>query len=180
MHTVSIQQDYLESFFGRMRSGNGDNTNPSQEQFSANFRRTLVNRELTCSALSNCVDNLDILTVSSAQINQQHRSFEQDLIMVINEDQEREVLHDDESEEILFEESESAEETVNSLAESLGVANTAGCIEALIEKNKIFNCVYCLLIFEQNEKIGPRLFVQQKKVCCHAKAQWTFVKLATL
>lgn len=64
--TTSIQQDLLESFFGRMRSGNNNN-NPTVEQFYANFRRTVVNKELTSSTLANCIDKLDILTVSSGQ-----------------------------------------------------------------------------------------------------------------
>lgn len=83
LRTVSVQQDYLESFFGRMRAGNGNNTNPTEEQFNGNFRRTLINKELTCSALSNCVDKLDLLTVPSTQMKKQS-SANDDFVMVMN------------------------------------------------------------------------------------------------
>lgn len=162
LRTVGIQQDYLESFFGRMRSGNGNNTNPSQEQFDANLQKILLNRELTCSALSNCIDKLDILTVPSTQINRQ--PIEPEFIMVANERGENEV--DEEKEE--REEREESEEILSgeltiTMGERFGVANAAGCIEATIERSKKFDCGDCSTIFERNEKIDHNLFVKQKK-----------------
>lgn len=173
--TVSIQQDYLESFFGRMRSGNGSNTNPSQEQFSANFRKTLVNRELTCSALSNCIDKLDILTVSSGLSNQ--RSFGPDFSLIMNANNESEFNQDDENEEVelgLFNPSRNDDERDenafgdpenDSLTVILGLVNTAGSIEASINRSKKFECDQCSPIFEQNEK---NRFVSENETKCVA------------
>lgn len=64
--TTKILQDDIESFFGRLRSGNNNN-NPTVEQFCAKFSQTVVNKEFTSSTLSNCIDNLDILAVSCKQ-----------------------------------------------------------------------------------------------------------------
>lgn len=63
--TRLFNQDPLENFFGRIRSCLGSNDNPTTEQFCGSYRKVLVNAELTCSALSNCVDQLKILHVSS-------------------------------------------------------------------------------------------------------------------
>lgn len=63
--TQYLNQDPLENFFGRSRSCLGSNTNPTVEQFCAAYRKTLVNLELTCSSLSNCADQLNILKITS-------------------------------------------------------------------------------------------------------------------
>lgn len=63
--TRLLNQDPLENFFGRIRSCLGSNDNPTTEQFCAAYRKVLLNTELTCSSLSNCVDQLNILHVSS-------------------------------------------------------------------------------------------------------------------
>lgn len=63
--TRLLNQDPLENFFGRIRSCLGSNDNPTTEQFCSAYRKVLVNTELTCSSLSNCVDQLNILHVSS-------------------------------------------------------------------------------------------------------------------
>lgn len=158
--TTSIQQDYLESFFGRVRSSCGNNTNPSQEQFAANFRRTLVNRELTCSAFSNCIDKLDILTVSSSQLKAT-RTEEKEFIMVSHPD---DVLSQSDENEDEFLDQENAEEfVINSPAEHLSIANIAGTIEAMTQKNRKFNCNDCSCIFESNNKIDSSFFVKHKK-----------------
>lgn len=64
--TRRLNQDPLESFFGRIRTCClGSNNNPTVEQFCSAYRKTLVNSELTSSAFSNCVDRLSILQVPS-------------------------------------------------------------------------------------------------------------------
>lgn len=63
--TRSLNQDPLENLFGRIRSCLGSNDNPTTEQFCATYRKVLINTELTCSTLSNCADQLNILQVAS-------------------------------------------------------------------------------------------------------------------
>lgn len=63
--TFKMSQDPLESLFGRIRSLNGNNDNPNIEQFSSALRKLLVHNEIQSSDLSNCRDQLNILTISS-------------------------------------------------------------------------------------------------------------------
>lgn len=63
--TYSLGQDALESVFGRIRSKLGDNNNPTAEQFKANFRKILINREIRASNETNCRDKLNILQIPS-------------------------------------------------------------------------------------------------------------------
>lgn len=65
LNTFCFSQDPLESLFGRIRSLNGCNNNPNVQQFCAAFRKVTVNTEINCSSFSNCVDSLNILTISS-------------------------------------------------------------------------------------------------------------------
>lgn len=69
--TTDLQQDLLESFFGPMRSKGGNDTNPTQEQFIGNFRRIVLNKELTSSALSNC----DACFIKPSRSNQNRFKF---------------------------------------------------------------------------------------------------------
>lgn len=167
--TTGIQQDLLESFFGRMRSKGGDNTNPTQEQFIGNFRRILINKELTSSTLSNCVDKLEILHISSNQ--KCYIKSDLNFIMHINEpDSENRQNSEDEreeeqnSEEFALENNQ--EEQINSnasIAETLGIANLAGLIEASLQRNKKNSCDECATVFELNDKIDANIFIRNKK-----------------
>lgn len=172
IRVTRIQQDLVESFFGRMRSGNGSNSNPSQEQFVSNFHRTLMNQELACSALSNCIDKLEILQLSSSKKN--YNEVEQNFVMLGNmfenewDDDEDIDLSSDDMIEFLLEPNAEASSTqgpalVITPAEQMGIINVAGLIESLIEKNRKFNCNDCSTLFEINDKIDQHLFVKNKK-----------------
>lgn len=63
--TFRMSQDLLESLFGRIRSLNGCNDNPNVEQFCSALRRLFVHNEIISSDLSNCQDQLTILSISS-------------------------------------------------------------------------------------------------------------------
>lgn len=165
--TTKILQDDIESFFGRLRSGNNNN-NPTVEQFCAKFSQTVVNKELTSSTLSNCIDNLDILAVSCKQSanNLVPRSY----IMYANTD---ETLDEDDmnnwddlgdlegafNDELVL----SHDNNPKNMAEKLGVANVAGLIESRIQMNYKFDCDDCANIFEINEKVDQSIFVKNKK-----------------
>lgn len=168
IRTTAIQQDLLESFFGRMRSGNGYNTNPTQQQFCANFTRTLMNKELTSSTLSNCIDKLEILTVSSGAAKETSNHEEKNYIMISeNADvHEAEILDEFDDTTIGLE-----------IAEEMGISSTAGVIQANIERNHRFNCNDCAKIFEDNEKIDSAVFVKYKKNVLPCKSTYDLCKL---
>lgn len=160
--TTDLQQDLLESFFSRMRSKGGFNSNPTLEQFCGNFRRILLNKELTASALSNCVDKLEIMHVSSSQVSQ-HKP-DSNYLMQINVQEE----DDEECEPLLEEEEEvfiAANEEISEMkaSEILNAASLAGLIESAIQKSKRFSCEHCAMIFEMNIKIDSEYFVQNRK-----------------
>lgn len=163
--TTDLQQDLLESFFGRMRSKGGNNSNPTQEQFIGNFRQILLNNELTSSALSNCVDRLEILHISSGQKSTVESNS--NFIMQLNipnrpnvEDPEEGEKNDNETDLEM-----STEDQVNSntIADTLGVADLAGMIECSLQRNKKFSCVDCALAFELEDKIDAHIFIKNKK-----------------
>lgn len=162
INTTDLQQDLLESFFGRMRSRGGNNSNPTQEQFIGNFRRILLNRELTSSTLSNCIDKLQILHVSSGQISQV--KSDSNFIMQINERRGEDKTEDDQEEFVL--ENSQKEQIVSSAhvenTETLGVANLAGLIEASHHRNKKISCSDCATVFELNYKINADIFIKNK------------------
>lgn len=174
LRTTSIQQDLLESFFGRMRSGN--NNNPTVEQFSANFRRTVINTELTSSSLANCIDNLDILKISS-----QHTidpSAEKQ-IFVMTAKQALSIDNETEEEE-LPEDFAIPNHADSGIPADLGIANVAGIIESSIERNRKFNCEECSFIFEKNEKMDANLFIRNKKNVIPCKSTFDICKVSNV
>lgn len=167
--TSKVQQDVLESLFSRMRK-NGSNDNPTVEQFNANFHKTLINKELTSSTFANCIDDLDILTVSCE--DSKYHQVPRNYIMVSNirtDETETEEQEDPETEDVGLEEHNeerlepNPEQILEPSVDSLGIANVAGLIEATIEKNHRFNCVDCANVFEVNEKVDPSIFVKNSK-----------------
>lgn len=52
--TMSLSQDHLEIFFGRIRSLNGNNNNPTCQQFTSAYRRLLANTTVLYSKSGNC------------------------------------------------------------------------------------------------------------------------------
>lgn len=139
--TFHLSQDPLESFFGRIRSHCGYNSNPTVDHFKSAYRKILVNTEITSSHLSNCMDNLDIYTVSSA-------------IKTNNQNQ------NDTAESIVVEQINPNDILLPACKEA-----TIGKIASDIEKNiskANFKCSYCLNILSENDKVASDI-----NVCRH-------------
>lgn len=68
--TFKFSQDHLESFFGRIRSGPGNNDNPTVFEFNSLFKKIIVCNEIACSEKANCEDNINltIMEVSARPI----------------------------------------------------------------------------------------------------------------
>lgn len=167
--TTDLQQDLLESFFSRMRSKGGCNTNPTQEQFGGIFRKTVLNSELTSSALANCIDRLKIMHISSKQPEDQDEQ-QPNYIMNIQE------TDDDEGDDELagetcanIEMAETSDEEVNpsgKTIQALGIAQFAGSTEHIfdkMDKMKKKSCKHCATICEINEKIDADLWIKNSK-----------------
>lgn len=150
-----LNQDPLESFFGRCRSYSvlGNNTNPTVQQFCAAFRKILVNNEITSPAFANCRDTLDLLYVSSRRPNKSNliaatdnRIFPNQLNDSNNMD-ENDELHGpyDRDDETLYE-----------------IAYAAGCIDRKIQSSAEFKCSQCREIIPLNEKVQIKSFPKNK------------------
>lgn len=145
--TFKFSQDHLESLFGRIRSMNGYNDNPTVEQFCAAFRKIVVNNEITSSELSNCVDSLNILYVSSGrpklnstQSTPNDKKSEYEIFL-------DNIEHMEEKEEI-----ENCDYLLDDL-EKTSVAYTAGWIEKKIDSSDRYICVQCVNLFYENDKV---------------------------
>lgn len=57
IHVHWLGQDPLEIFFGKCRSLNGYNDNPTAQQFMAAFRKLLAFDAILCSRYSNCTEH---------------------------------------------------------------------------------------------------------------------------
>lgn len=172
--TTDVQQDLLESFFGRIRSKGGNNTNPTQEQFIGNFRQILLNKELTSSALSNCVDRLEILHISSNQKNalESDSNFIMQMNIPDGHNIEEETEEEENSAEFVLEISEEEQEKSNTIAQTLGLANLAGSIEVSLQRNKKFSCGDCATVFEIEDKIDANIYVKNKKTVLPCKSTY--------
>lgn len=68
--TFKLSQDFLETFFGAIRSRGGFNNNPSAKQFESAYKKLLIRNEVKSFENSNCLaDGIDILHVSSKREN---------------------------------------------------------------------------------------------------------------
>lgn len=168
--TFRFSQDPLESLFGRIRSLNGFNDNPTVQQFCAAIRKVSVNIGLRCSELANCKDSLDILTVPStnrdALSNEPSKQNEPDNNSDTGSDTVSESNEDyypkDQIDECKY---------VIDCPEDINVAHVAGIIEKKIENVGRFECEYCLHIFSDNDKIPTTLNFKKTKTPCQSTYQ---------
>jgi len=74
--TFKFSQDHLEIFFGCIRSHLGCNNNPTARQFTAAYKRLLVQNEIKASNSGNCqnTDAVPILNVDQSTVNRQQAS----------------------------------------------------------------------------------------------------------
>lgn len=158
-----LNQDPVESFFGRCRSYSvlGNNTNPTVQQFCAAFRKILVNNEITSPTFSNCRDQLDLLYVTSDRPNRislpsvshsrtaqnQHQQFNNTIEMESSETDE--VWNENDAISL-------DEQTLH------GIAYAAGCIDRKIESIAEFECTECQRIIPMNEKLQIQSFPKNK------------------
>lgn len=160
--TFKFSQDPLESLFGRIRSLNGYNDNPNEQQFCAAFRKVTVNTEINCSSLSNCIDSLNILTISSNKQKPTETGCSgvkfgvRDYLEYVEEHRGTTPIN-------------SCDSTFDSL-EDCSTAHVACMIERKIENCESsgrFSCDKCSEVFSTNEKIiiSATINPEKKKTC---------------
>lgn len=160
--TYHFSQDHVELFFCMCRSLNGFNDNPTEQQYSAAFRKLLVNNTMFTSEKANCRSFQiaskpfsDILTISSV-----HRAKTSNQINYDDDVNETELseLHEH------LNRIESLEGTgmIESLRD-ISIIHIANIIETKIKSTDNWKCDICEHVLEINERV--------KKACTTAKYQ---------
>lgn len=142
--TFRMSQDLLETLFGRLRSLNGNNDNPSVEQFSSALRKLLIHNEIVSSDLSNCSDQLKILTVSS------FKQKEGEICVDESNDQVGE------AEEIarFINDPFCANDYLQNVFEDSTIVRMANEIETKIKMVARFDCENCMDVLNNNQEIS--------------------------
>lgn len=145
-----LNQDPLEIFFGKNRSLNGHNDNPSIQQFQSSLRKLMVNDTICTSKTANCYDfNLaskpfsDVFFVSSrrAKINTVESDYDvtpeelDDLHIKLSEieDRERHIL-------------------IDPNLQNISMAHIANVIESRFSEPHRIKCEQCKNVFAENKK----------------------------
>lgn len=149
--TFYLSQDLLESFFGRIRSLNGNNDNPTASQFTSAFRKIMVHNEIRSSKLANCLDNLKMLTISSRRPK---NTNEDDIVRGL---------------QALNLETNQRESNINVQlntsdflydgCQDLTISRIAGAIEKKINDTR-YDCENCSSVVKENEKVAEFNFVE--------------------
>lgn len=148
--TFYLSQDPLESFYSRVRSQHGANDNPTIQQFKSAIRKLLFYNEISSTEFSNCEDNLNILTVSSAKpsrLTNHQPQFENDIFQF-----EGETHTQEDDDEFLANEALRIEEQMPHSREETTIAFFAGCVEKNIQSKRT-GCIHCRSAFDENGKI---------------------------
>lgn len=155
--TRKFSQDYLESFFGRIRSLLGSNDNPTVQQFCAAFRKAIVNNDIVSSEGANCRDvlRLNIFSVSARRSKSNVNGNE------LPENHE-------------LEETKTVSATAHTVDDNLdlndleiaSISHQAELIEAKILEQARFSCADCCGVFSQNDKVTHSFGSIQKHIPC--------------
>lgn len=141
--TYQLSQDSLECLFSRIRSLNGNCENPPVTMFQSALRKVLIHNEITSSHHSNCVDDANILSISSRQ---QHSN--KSLIFRVEVDQ----VQSEEDEEYFNSITLNESEFLMTLTEEATIARIASTFEEKISKSGRFKCE-CISVLHMNEKV---------------------------
>lgn len=138
--TFRMSQDLLESLFGRIRSLNGCNDNPSVEQFSSALRKLIVHNEIISSELSNCQDQLKILTISSLKKKS-------------NEGIPNNIIIDNERDRLIVEVF-CPNDVLLDFFQETSIVQTSEEIEKKIQNIARFQCESCMNVLNDHDKVS--------------------------
>lgn len=156
LSTFQLSQDPLESLFGRIRTLNGNNDNPTVSQFTSAFRKLLIYNEIKASTLANCADSLNILTVSSRR---SHHSNHQNKTFSFTSGLER-IEEDTELPKEL-----NANDFLLDCCEEITIAHIASSIENKILKCGRFKC-NCKDVLTNNDKVTDLSVSENELIPC--------------
>lgn len=145
--TFNLSQDPLESLFSRVRYLNGNNDNPTVEQFMSSIRKLMVQSEFTASENANCKDALNILHMPSTS-HKLPLDNSNDLNST-NYD-----VSDKQKEALERIQRFSPNDVMLDASSEATITFNAGIIEQKVQSVGRFNCNECKQVFSVNEKIS--------------------------
>lgn len=163
--TYRLSQDHLEMFFGKIRSMNGSNDNPTALQFLSAYRKLLFNADIQVSKYSNvrAIVSSNILTIPSFT---QRSTLEKDVVehsglcvsVATSLSPEQELT--EEWQEALEWEQISQSDYLTGGIIDCGIAFVANIIEKRLRCCKpLVRCDECQRVLDQNEKIDDETCV---------------------
>lgn len=154
----TMSQDHLECFFGKVRSLNRQNDNPTEQQFIAAYRKLLCISDIKTSNVANCQDVCyravvsNILNVASSKRTPTERNENSNFHEELDIANDR--LH------VYIEQIDKNDHLVESCNRA-SIVYAATKIEERL--NAIdFYCENCQKVFSDNEKVDDRLMISKK------------------
>lgn len=149
--TYSLLQDFIEMFFGRIRSSNGHNNNPNIQQFKGAYRKLLCNIKIAAPSHGNCRIFGEILpdghkysnvfTVTSRRTQASFQSIEEQY------DQQSGMILED-----MFKiDAMKIADPLLGATTNFSIAFLASQIEELLLSMQ-FDCEECANVFDENER----------------------------
>lgn len=170
--TYRISQDHLEMLFGRIRSMNGCNDNPTSIQFKSAMRKLLHKCDIRISSSSNvaaigCSSNVLTVTSRRAQLYDDLGGY---VTNPTNGDEgdDDAVGSDDELHGL-----EELERSVHvtELPRIASIVFVANLIESKLLSNDNIACEFCVRTFIENEKVDSHLCIARGKSPCRSTFQ---------
>lgn len=149
--TMSLSQDHLEIFFGRIRTKGGSNNNPTCTQFKAAYRTLLGNTTLLYSRSGNVQASCS-LTIYNPYSNISYISARNEKFPIHKRD---DVTSNDVDNLLLELTNIEALESTQRLTDlgNYSISHYANIIEKRILTSNNFNCCLCRTVFDENQKL---------------------------
>lgn len=168
LNTYNMSQDPLELLFGRIRTLNGNNDNPTVNQFTSAFRKIQIKNEITASKLANCEDKLRILTVSSRrqlQCMKENINFDATKATPAELEEFEQLEINEEELEDAFENSLNTNDFLLDCGEEASIARIGGFVETNILEIGRFECD-CKHVLLRNEKVNEFTLTANNSIPC--------------
>lgn len=185
--THRMSQDHLEMYFGKIRSMNGFNNNPTCEQFNSAVRKLLASNSILISKYANCsdlgltMDQTPYSNIGSVSSRRQKTSS----TSVTNEYFEEGDVESLLQQLAVIQELSLEASKDNIDMEDFTVAHIAGIIETKIINSSRFKCDHCKTLLANDAKIQSAFQQNTMRKPCQntfeiCKATNHFVKLELL
>lgn len=168
LNTYRLSQDHLEMTFGRIRSMNGCNDNPTSIQFQSALRKLLHKCDIRISSSSNvaiigCASNVLTVTSRRAQLYDDLGAYLPDQTTDVQD-----VVDDDELHTL-----EALETSIHvtELPHLTSIAFVANIIENRLLQNDKIACELCVRTFKENEKVDSHLCLTEGDKPCKSTFQ---------